>query len=59
MYLHVDAHHLEYHLHGGAADDAAVLLVEPLEALLERLDLLHVEAGGFLNGFALSHLNRA
>ena len=56
-HLHVDAHHLEDHLHGRAADDAAVLLVEPLEALLQRLDLLHVQPGRLLNEFALPHLS--
>ena len=58
LYLHVDAHHLEYHLHRRAADDAAVFLVEALEALLQRLDLLQVEAGVLLNGFALPLLRR-
>ena len=59
LYLYVDAHHLEDHLHGGAGDDPAVLLVEPLEALLQRLDLLHVQPRRLLNEFALPHLNRA
>ena len=34
LLLHVHAHHLEDHLHGGAADDAGLLLVEAVEALL-------------------------
>jgi hypothetical protein len=44
LLLQLDAHGLEDHLHGGLADGPAPLLVEPLEALLEALQLVQVKA---------------
>ena len=48
-HLDVDSHHLKDHLHCRAADDARLLLVEALEALLQSLDLVQVQPCALLS----------